>query len=71
MADNPTANGADASEVRERPSWYVPIQACEDDDRTVQQVLRETWGDDPIELPAQAAEELLAYLDQFKISPDR
>ncbi len=72
MSQDPTANGASASEPRQRPSWYVPIEPVpEDDHRSVQQVLRETWGDDPVELPPQAAEELLAYLDQYKVAPHR
>ena len=68
MSDNPTPNGVDASEPRERPSWYIPIKPIpEDDHRTTQQVLSETWGDEPLDLSEETQKELVAYLDQFRV----
>ena len=39
MADHPTPNGADASEPRERPSWYVPIRDRKPGAPTTQELL--------------------------------
>ena len=67
MSDESTVNGTDA-EGRERPSWYVPIQPIpEDDHRTTAEVLRETWGDDPVEMTEEEAAETQAFLDQFLV----
>lgn len=68
MADNTTANGTDGGERRERPSWYVPLQPIpEDDMRTGLEVLLDTFGHEPLELPEEVQEELLAYLNQFRV----
>ena len=68
MADDPTANGADGSDTRERPSWYVPIKPIpEDDHRTLKEVLLDTFGHEPPELSEETQEELVAYLNQFRV----
>ncbi len=68
MADNPTTNGADGSDSRERPSWYVPIQPIpEDDHRTLAEVLLDTFGHDPPRLSEETQEELVTYLNQFRV----
>ena len=68
MADNPTVNGADGSDARERPSWYVPIQPIpEDDQRTLAEVLLDTLGHEPPRLSEETQEELVAYLNQFRV----
>jgi hypothetical protein len=68
MADQATNNGTDGSGSRERPSWYVPVRAIpEDDTRTGREVLLDTFGDEPLELSEETQEELLAYLNQFRV----
>ena len=65
MADNPTANGADGSDTRERPSWYVPIRARETGDPTTQELLDRLIDiGDPEEL-GPAADDIDAYLRRF------
>ena len=69
MADNATSdNGTDGDESRERPSWYVPLRPIpEDDTRTGLEVLLDTFGHEPLELSEELQEELLAYLNQFRV----
>ena len=68
MADNPAANGANASDARDRPSWYVPIQPiAEEDQRTLAEVLLDTLGHEPPRLSEETQEELVAHLNQFRI----
>ena len=68
MADGATGNGTDGGEGRERPSWYVPLRPIpEDDTRTGLEVLLDTFGHEPLELSEDVQEELLAYLNQFRV----
>ena len=68
MADDPTANGADGRDTRERPSWYVPIKPIpEDDHRTLKEVLLDTFGHEPLELSDEDAAETVAFLDQLRV----
>ena len=68
MSEDQPPNGADAGEPRERPSWYIPLQPIpEDDKRTLTEVLLATFGHEPLELPEDVQEELLAYLNQFRV----
>ena len=71
MPQDPTPNGADASESRERPSWYVPIQPIpETDHRNLTEVLLDTLGHEPPDLSEETQKELVAYLDQFRVPRD-
>lgn len=71
MADNSATNGAEGTEPRERPSWYVSSQPIpESDTRTGQEVLLDTFGHDPPELPDDVQDELLAYLNRFRVPRD-
>lgn len=71
MAESPAVNGVDESDDRERPSWYVPIQPIpEDDHRTTAEVLMDTFGHEPLDLPEELQKELVAYLDQFRVPRD-
>ena len=67
MSSEPTSNGAKGSGSRERPDWYVPLNPVPDDGRTVLEVLLDTFGTEPIELPDDLMEEHLAYLDSFRV----
>ena len=68
MADKPAANGADGRETGERPSWYVPIKPIpETDRRSLTEVLLDTLGHDPPDLSEETQQELVAYLDQFRV----
>ncbi len=68
MADNPTTNGADGTEPRERPSWYVPIKPIpETDKRSLTEVLLETFAYEPLELSEETQRELADYLNQFRV----
>ena len=68
MADDRTVNGADGSDTRERPSWYVPIKPIpETHHRTLAEVLLDTFGHEPLELSEEDAAETVAYLDQFRV----
>ncbi len=66
MPSEPTANGAKGADSRPRPDWYVPIVPAEDDDRTVQDLLRGLQiAIDPDDLSDDLRADLKAYLDQF------
>ena len=67
MPSEPTANGVEGRDSGQRPDWYVPIMPVEDDGRTVREVLLDTFGADPPELPNDLRDELVAYLDQFRV----
>ena len=68
MSPDATPNGADPSEARERPSWYVPIQPIpESDQRSLAEVWLDTFGSEPLELSEETQERLVAYLDQFRV----
>ena len=65
MSDESTVNGTDA-EGRERPSWYVPIQPIpETHHKTLAEVFEETFP--PLDLSEETQQELVAYLDQFRV----
>lgn len=67
MSSEPTANGAKGPESRQRPDWYVPLNPVPDDGRTVLEVLQDTFGTEPFELPDDLKEEIVAYLDSFLV----
>ena len=69
MADNSTTNGADGTEPRERPSWYVPIKPIPPNEkyRTLADVLLDTLGDEPLEMSAELEAETKVFLDQFLV----
>ena len=68
MPQDPTPNGADASEPRERPSWYVEFEPIpEDDQRSLTEVLLDTFGHEPPELSPEIEAETLAFLDRFRV----
>ena len=69
MSDDPSANGADSTQSRQRPSWYIPIEPLEED-RTVQQVLEESWPPRNLKLSAETKAEILEFLEQFRIPRD-
>ncbi len=65
MSQDAPANGADGSDTRERPSWYVPIRARETGDPTTQELLDRLIDiGDPEEL-GPAADDIDAYLRRF------
>ena len=66
MSDDPSANGADSAQSRQRPSWYVP-QVPLNDGRTVEQIMLDTFGEDAPPLPEELQDELVAHLDQFRV----
>ena len=69
MSQDPTANGASASEPRERPSWYVPIKPVPPSHhKTLAEVFEETF--EPLDLSEETQQELVAYLDQFRVPRD-
>lgn len=66
MSSEPTANGAKSRDSKQRPDWYIPIVPVEDDDRTVQDLLRGLQVTiEPDEIPDELQADLKAYLDQF------
>ena len=69
MPQPPTPNGTDP-EPRERPSWYIPIQPREPGAPTTQELLKQMIGEvDPEEL-GPAADDIDAYLEQFRQPSD-
>lgn len=71
MAEHSATNGVDGTEPRERPSWYVPIKPIpEGDNRTTAEVLRDTLGDEPLEMSPEHQAETKAFLDQFLVPRD-
>ncbi len=75
MPQDPTPNGTDANEPRERPSWYIEFEPRpEDDHRTAAEVLEGTFGDlfgdEPPELSPEVAAETKVFLDQFLVPRD-
>ena len=68
MSEDQPPNGADASEPRERPSWYIPLQPVpKTHHRNLTEVLLDTLGHDPPDLSEETQKELVAYLDQFRV----
>ncbi|MCY3571480.1 MAG: hypothetical protein OXH19_09115 [Chloroflexi bacterium] len=68
MADNSATNGAEGTEPRERPSWYVPIEPIpESDQRTTTEVLLDTLGHEPPDLSEETQRQLVEYLNQYRV----
>ena len=65
MSQDSTPNGADATEPRERPSWYVPIRDRKPGDPTTQELLDKMVGAGDSEAFGPEADDIDAYLDRF------
>ena len=66
MSSKPQHNGTDHRDSSLRPDWYVPIVPVENDERTVQELLRDLQVVcEPQELSDELRADLTKYLDQF------
>ncbi len=66
MSSKPQHNGTDHRDSSQRPDWYVPIAPVENDERTVQELLRDLQVVcEPQELSDELRADLTKYLDQF------
>ena len=68
MSGETSTNGADSSESRERPDWYIPIKPIPDDydGPTGIELLIELTEGMP-ELSDEMKEETKRFLDQFLV----
>ena len=68
MSTNASANGADADQPRQRPSWYVPPKPVPDDyDGPSGRELLLQFANliDPSDLPDELRQDLRTYLDRL------